>query len=124
MIILNIDINFSENMNKINGMRGRLLFEKFYQDKNISNVEMTFAGMIEKVLTVPSYSETECCTKTVKDTCIIRLNYNFLDVNLSNIQEAIVMNLIDIEPCKRCKEPMLTRNFGNHLFVEVGYETI
>lgn len=37
-------------MNKINNMRAKLLFDKFYKNKKDENVSLTFDGMANTVL--------------------------------------------------------------------------
>lgn len=113
-------------MKKINNMRDKLLYEKFYEDIGLSNVEMTFAGMIGRILTIPSYSEIECCNKkmsSAKKFPFIQLNNEVLKDDLANMEYAIESNFIDIPNCTRCKKkPQLKREFANHVFVEVRYK--
>lgn len=112
--------NFSGNMNKINNMRARLLYNKFYLNKGHTNVELTFDGMVAEVLKIPSYTETGCCTKSVKSFTFLGLNNDVFQNDLSNMQEAIDDNLIEIPICNQCKKkPKFKREFGNHLFVNV-----
>lgn len=107
-------------MNKINTMRAKLLFEQFYQGEETSNVEMTFVGMVDKVLTIPSYFETECCTKSVKKFPLIHLNNEVLNDDLSNMEHAIESNFVEISNCSRCeKNPKFKRDYANHVFIEV-----
>lgn len=87
----------------------------------MSNVEMTFAGMTSKVFSIPNYSEVECCLNVIQNFPVIRVVTDGLEDDLSNLQHAIEANFIEIPKCTRCKEkPKIERNFGNHVFVEVG----
>lgn len=114
-------INFSENKNKIHGMRDKLLLDKFNNEDGIANTEMTFAGMTSRVFTIPSYSEIECCTESVNEFSIVRVRTDNLEDDLSNLQESIDGNFEEISMCTRCKQkPKIERNFGNHIFVEVS----
>lgn len=114
-------LNYSENMNKINGMRARLLFEKFYVGKQVTNVEFTFGGMVSEVLKIPSHIDTQCCAKKVYSSATILASHEILNNNLSKLQDVIEANFEESELCTRCrKKPMFKREYGNHLFVRVG----
>ncbi|XP_031621910.1 uncharacterized protein LOC116339960 [Contarinia nasturtii] len=111
-----ISLTSGVNMTRIKIMRLKLLNEHFSK-----NVAMTFPGMIQKVLTIPSYYDTECCTKLVKKFANICLNNDVLKDDLSNIQQAIESNFIENPVCDRCKrKPKYKREFSNHIFVEVN----
>lgn len=80
-------------MNKINNMRAKLIFEKFHENQNTSGDGITFVDLVNKLLTVPSFYETECCTGSVQNFPIVYLNNDVLHDSLSNIQEAIQKKL-------------------------------
>lgn len=106
-------------------MRANLLFEKFYKNKGESSVDLTFDGMVIEVLTIPSYSETECCTKSIKNFPIVHLNNDIFQNDFSNLQQAIEGNLIESKKCNRCKKnPKFQREFGNHIFINVRLNII
>lgn len=101
-------------------MRANILYDKFYLNKGKTNVELTFDGMVAEVLKIPSYSETGCCTKSVKNFTFVGLNNDVFQNDLSNMQQAIDDNLIEIPICNQCKKkPKFEREFGNHIFVNV-----
>lgn len=107
-------------MNKINSLRAKLLFEKFYKNKKESNVALTFDGMMNTILTIPSYFETECCTNKIKNFIIIHLNNATFNNDFSNMEQAIEENFVKIPTCRRCKKgPKYTRNFTNQVFIDV-----
>lgn len=109
-------------MNKINNMRAKLLFEKFYRNENLA---LTFDAMVNKVLTIPSYSETECCTGSIKNFCIVYLNNEIFQNDFSNMEQAIEENFAEIPTCNRCKKkPKYTRNFANQVFIDVRLKYI
>lgn len=110
-------------MNKINTMRAKLIVAKFHSSQSVPGEEMTFIQMLTRLLTVPSYHETECCTNSVQDFPIVYVDNDVLYDNLSNIQEAIEKNLAEIPTCARCKKkPQFEGKFGNHIFVEVSIQ--
>lgn len=111
-------------MNKINSMRAKLLFEKFYDDSWSSKVETTFVGMIERILTIPSYSVIQCCPKSVKNVPFIRLNKEVFKDDLANMECAIKSTFVEFSNCTRCKKkPQFKREFTNHVFVEVRHKS-
>lgn len=103
-------------MNKINSMRAKLLFEKFYKDENPEN--FTFNVMIHELFTLPSFTDVECCSTSSKNCIVIQLNNEIFKNDFSNLQQAIEKNEIPI--CNRCKKaPALKRVFGNQILVDV-----
>lgn len=105
-------------MNKINGMRAKLLFDKF---NGKENEEITFTEMINKVLTIPSYYEKECCTDVVENFPVVFTNSDILHEDLSNLQDSILKNFNEVPTCPRCKrKPQYNGQFGNHVLVEVS----
>ena len=48
---------------------------------------MTFTGMLREILTIPTYTETECCTKIVANYPNIILNDG--NSNLLDIEQTI-----------------------------------
>lgn len=108
-------------MNKINSMRAKLLYEMFNLGDDSSQVKITFAEMVRKVLTIPSYSEAECCTKSERNFPVIDLSEERLD-DLLNM-ENIIKSKFDIIPkCTRCKKKLaFKRTIGNHLLIEVSH---
>lgn len=105
-------------MTKINNMRAKLLFEKFYQDEETLNISITFARLVDKVLTIPSYFEIECCTEIIQNIPILYLNGG--NLNLSNMEQVIEDNFAEIPLCSRCKKkPKFKIDFANHIFIEV-----
>lgn len=105
-------------MNKINGMRAKLLFEKFNEKKN---QEITFTEMIDKVITIPSYYEKECCTQKVENFPVVFLNNDILLQDLSNLENSILENLNEPPTCPQCKrKPQYNGHFGIHILVEVS----
>lgn len=110
--------NFNANMTKINNMRAKLLFEAFYQNEKQSQVTMTFSGLVGKVLTVPSYFHTECCTKRIQNFPIVYLHDE--NLNLTNMNQAIENSFGTIMTCGSCKKnPLFKRDFASHIFIEV-----
>lgn len=105
-------------MNKINSMRAKLLLQKINRDQE-SNVKITFAEMVNEIMTIPSYFENECCTISVRSHPIIYSNHEILKDDLSNIAHAIESNFPEIPNCTRCKKPEYQRHFGNHVLIEV-----
>lgn len=113
---------FSENMNHINSMRSKLLVEKFHNDQDTSKLEITFAEMVRKVLSIPSYSETQCCTKSDRHFSVIDLSEDILNDDLLNMENTIKTKFDVIPKCTRCKKkPAFKRTIGNHVFIEVSH---
>lgn len=107
-------------MNKINTLRAKLLYEKFYKNKRESDVALTFDGMMNTIITIPSYFETECCTQKIKNFIIIHLNHEIFNNNFSNMEQAIEQNFVEIPICSRCKKrSKYTRNFASQVFIDV-----
>lgn len=107
-------------MIKIKTLRGKILKQHFSEEQ--SNVEMTFEGIVVKVLTIPSYIETECCIKKKTNFFVIHLENDALKNDPSNIQHAIQSNLFEIPTCTHCKKkPRFKREFSDHVFVQVKY---
>lgn len=98
----------------INGLRADLLYENFQ-----SNVAMPFSAMVTAIMKVPSYTEVECCTKTIKNFPIVYLNVETFNNDLRNLNLAITDNLVDIPLCTKCKKSKFTRTYGHQIFVEV-----
>lgn len=112
-------------MNKTNSKRNKLIFANFNNSHTNLSESLTFAEMIEKVLTIPSYYEKECCTNIVNNFPVVFLDNEILHDDLSNIEQAIVKNIADSPICARCKmNPQFNGKFGNHIFVEVNKQSV
>lgn len=102
-------------------MRAQIFFENFYKGTDNPSIDFTFDGMVAKVLKIPSYKEVACCTASVKNYPMVQLNHEIFVNDLSNLQRAIEENLLEIPICKRCKKkPEFTREFANHVFINVS----
>lgn len=107
-------------MARPNNLRAQLLYETFYKNQNQTNVALTFDGMIDKLLTIPSYVEKECCTGKTKNWPVIKLNNEVFNNDFANLAQAIEENFVENSTCSRCgKGPTFTRTFGNHAFIDV-----
>lgn len=109
----------SGHMKKINGLRAKILYKHFN-----SNVAVPFRVMVNEVMTVPSYSEAECCSDSIKTYSTVQLNTEKFNNDLKNLASAVAENLLDIPKCPKCKKsPKFTRNFGHQLLIEVIFDS-
>lgn len=102
-------------MNTINNIRAKLLYEKFG-----SNSAYSFNEMVNKIMELPSFTETKCCDGAVKNYPLIKLNSNTFNGDFTNLEQAIEDNFPEESQCSKCKKsPQLKRTFQPHILIEV-----
>lgn len=108
----------------MNNLRASLLHNLYQRN----SFEMVLTTMLNKVMQkTPSYSEESHCTScnySQKRTIpIVGVKSDVYADNMINLEKAILENF-PVEIICKCKHTLHTqRLFGEHIFVEVRYET-